>query len=303
MLVIESVKIENQKLACRRAFTVVELLVVLVSLLVVAAVLLPALAATRPRTQRVVCANNIKQLTLAEIMYCDANTRSVPDTAPDGLTGAWFINLRNYFGGATNSLMFCPAASQPAIQPGTSVSTGNAVTPWCRVDTFGDFSSYFGSYSFNGWLFTKRTDPNSGDGDGLAETLPGGSGSTGYYLTANAVSVPARTPVFSDGFWVDSWPTEVDAACHDTRGMAGPGSPNLGSGGSIHHEMARVAMARHACNPFAANTWTTPLQTPVGGVNVGCFDGHVESSSLPNLWRYNWHNGWRQSSVFIGTPY
>lgn len=264
--------------------------------------MLPALAGTRARTQHVVCMNNLKQLTMAEIIYCEANGgHSVPDTGPSGLTGTWFINLKNYFGGSTNAMMFCPTASQPAIQPGTSVSTGDAVTPWCRVDTFFDFSSYFGSYSFNGWLFTKRTDATQGDGDGVNVTLPNGqSGRTGYYLTSSGVKFPSSTPVFADGFWVDGWPLETDSSCHDIHGTAGPSSPNLGSTGK---EMARFAMARHVCNPFAANTWTSPTQTPVGGVNVGCFDGHVESSSLPNLWNYTWHNNWRAASVVIGTPY
>jgi competence protein ComGC len=291
------VKTSFQKVTVSNGFTFVELLVVIGCIFVLTILMMPALAGTRQRTQHVVCMNNLKQLTLAEIMYCEENTHSIPDTAADGMTGMWFVNLKYYFGGASNLMMMCPTANQAAIQPGTSVSVGNAVTPWCRVDVFGDFSSYFGSYSFNGWLFTKRTDATQGDGDGTSEIANSG----GYFLTGSAIKFPNHTPVFSDGFWVDGWPLETDSPCHDTRGTAGPSSPNLGTANG--QEMARFAMARHVCNPFAANTWTTPTQTPTGKVNVGCFDGHVEPSSLPHLWNYYWHNGWNPAAVHIGTPY
>lgn len=281
----------------RGGFTLVELLVVAACLTVLSAVLLPAIAAVRPHSQNIICANNLKQLTLAEIMYCDANTHSIPDTTVDGMTGGWFINLQDYFGGGTNAMMMCPAASQPVVPSGSTLSVGTATAPWGRIDSFGNNAAYFGSYAFNGWLFTKRSDANSGDGDGVSEL-----GTSAYYLTGNSVRFPARTPVFTDGFWVDGWPTETDAACHDTRGVGGFNSPNLGTG-SAHHEMARFAMARHGCDPFASNVWQDPTKTPPGEVNVGLFDGHVELSNFPNLWRYQWHNNWRQTLVFIGTPY
>jgi prepilin-type N-terminal cleavage/methylation domain-containing protein/prepilin-type processing-associated H-X9-DG protein len=62
----------------RRAFTLVELLVVVGILALVAAVLLPALTAARERVRRVHCAANLRQLALAALAYADQNRGRMP---------------------------------------------------------------------------------------------------------------------------------------------------------------------------------------------------------------------------------
>ena len=289
-----------EKIALQNGLTMIEVVVVMAVIAILAAIALPALAAGGHQSRRVLCLNNIKQLTLAEIMYCEENGHSVPDTTPAGSVGGWVVNLSNYIQGATN-LILCPTTTQPS-QP-IDVYDGNAFTPWCRKDYDGNDAPYFGSYEMNGWFYTKRSDAAQGDGDGVNEILPSGQtgNPNGYYLTAAQVKRPGSTPVFSDGIWVDSWPLENDAPCHDLRGTVGQDSPNQGS---LGREIARACVARHNCDPFAQNTWTTPNQQPVvGAVNVGLFDGHAELSSLPHLWSYYWHNNWSPGKVVIGNPY
>lgn len=53
----------------RRAFTLVELLVVIAIIAILVALLLPVLSQGRRRAQRIVCLNNLKQFTTADIMY------------------------------------------------------------------------------------------------------------------------------------------------------------------------------------------------------------------------------------------
>ncbi len=57
----------------RRGFTLIELLVVIAIIAILMAILMPALQRAREQGQRAVCMGSLKQLTLAWIMYADAN--------------------------------------------------------------------------------------------------------------------------------------------------------------------------------------------------------------------------------------
>lgn len=77
---------------CRRAFTLVELLVVLVILAVLASVRLPALARARNRTVQAQCAGNLRQFALAALIYGNENSGKFPSSSGPSGSWAWDMN-------------------------------------------------------------------------------------------------------------------------------------------------------------------------------------------------------------------
>src|ERR1039458_10247368 len=62
----------------RRAFTLLELLVVIAIIAVLAALLLPALSRAKQQAGAAVCANNLRQLSLAFVLYCETHNDTFP---------------------------------------------------------------------------------------------------------------------------------------------------------------------------------------------------------------------------------
>lgn len=81
-----------------RGFTLIELLVVIAIIAILMAILMPALSRVKEQGKRAVCLNNLKQLSLAWIMYADENN----DVLVNGAIG--YSNSQQSWGDHRNEL-------------------------------------------------------------------------------------------------------------------------------------------------------------------------------------------------------
>ena len=101
----------------RRGFTLIELLVVVVIIAILAGMLLPALSRSKAASKRIVCVNNLKQLTAATAMYLGDYAGYYPSS---NSTNRWPEALRAHY--ENLRLLVCPgdgSISGPAA-PATS---------------------------------------------------------------------------------------------------------------------------------------------------------------------------------------
>ncbi|HXE56154.1 MAG TPA: prepilin-type N-terminal cleavage/methylation domain-containing protein [Tepidisphaeraceae bacterium] len=136
----------------RKGFTLVELLVVIGIIALLISILLPALNKAREDAKRIRCLNNVRQLTMAWIMYADANkghfcssdTQTIPPgTGPANLgtpatgkgNGFW-----SWVGGGNTQLDINSGVLWPYIK--------NYQTYKCPNDRI----DYWHTYSINGLL-------------------------------------------------------------------------------------------------------------------------------------------------------
>ena len=87
----------NNKLKNRRAFTLLELLAIVAIISIMAALLIPALASTQRKSQRIACLYNMRQLGLASQLYADDNNGE--------LVSCWPIGFGKY---TVNPYSWCP---------------------------------------------------------------------------------------------------------------------------------------------------------------------------------------------------
>ncbi len=151
----------------RTGFTLIELLVVIAIIAILAAILFPVFARARERARQTSCLSNVRQLSLAMIMYVqDHNERfhlsqyTLPDTAPES---AWFRAIMPYV--RNEQLFICPSDGET-----NSAQWNKEGSAWDQTATFP--LSYTINDMLNNQTLARVIHPSETglfmDGDGVA---------------------------------------------------------------------------------------------------------------------------------------
>ena len=264
----------------RRAFTLVELLVVIAVIAVLAALLLPSLSSAKHQSWDTNCLSNLKQITQAGMMYLDEyGTVLAADT---NHLDTWLGELKPY--GYTSNLAVCPATRVSARPTPDSMNGGSASLEW-GVWPANYPMPLSGSYGINGWFLSYNPDDPNDLTWAEPPPPPAANNPLFVFTKPGFVVRPVQTPLFADSvFWCE-YPLEFDHAAQDL---------SLGQWYNVLG-MQRCTIWRHGGKtltaPYKVST-IAPIKLP-GAINIGFDDGHAQLVNLRNLWSLYWHRNWK----------
>jgi prepilin-type N-terminal cleavage/methylation domain-containing protein len=270
-----------------KAFTLVELLVVITVIAILAALVLPALSTAKHHAKDVSCMSNLKQMTVSALMYMDETGKTILYIDTNDLD-SWVGSLCPY--GLTSNIVLCPATRVTNQEnPGADI-IGSASLAWCQWPPIMTVPVN-GSYSMNGWLFSY--DPNITSISAWVVPPPPVVANNPQFVFNKPTSIqrPAQTPLFTDAVVWNEWPLASD-----------PPASDLSQGQAVNIAgMQRCTIWRHggktATSPVRVSIYPPIVLPNDAAINIGFDDGHAQMIKLNALWSLYWHYNWKPSAM------
>jgi len=232
----------------QKAFTLVELLVVIAIIAVLMSILLPALRRAREQVKRTVCANQVRQQTVALLMYAQQNDGKMPLMTFAG--GQWLWDI-SYF--ASDAVMENGGDRKIFRCPSNQINT-TTENYW----RYSQFHNYFGS--------------------GIDSPEPAGDVDRQKNYRVVSYSYLMETKSGRGGIWAASEPgsSKVPDALRKfvktTTQLGHQGEMEFVLDTVIKYPDGWIRLDRYA--DFAQGTNHMNSREPDGG-NIGFLDGHV----------------------------
>ena len=183
----------------KKAFTLVELLVVISIIALLVSILMPALSNARRQAKNVICQTNLKQWALIFLLYTDDNDDRFGegyswDGSPTNYDGIWHNAARKYYDNV-DEIRLCPIASIPRI-----ADNGNQTGKFDQYSAWGKFGAVFagdyGSYGVNGWIADNE--------------VPPGASATPLFWRQSTQGNPNNIPLVADCYWEMAIPMDFN---------------------------------------------------------------------------------------------
>lgn len=250
----------SEKRRIRRAFTLVELLVVISIIALLLAILIPTLSKARKQAKAVVCKSNLKQWGLMYGMYCDDNhgyffSGQLKDSwvAGSNFGRYWRVTMKPY--SQNPGMWLCPETIKPQ-------ANGDMPLKGSPVETAWEFEGDIGSYGLNGWVLN----PPANTTDVYGRTPVSDSLRDRYCRGRTNI-----IPVFGDMWFVDAWPKDTDPP--PLMGTC-PGDAET-TAQNPSNEMQRICVNRHS-----------------GYVDFVFMDLSARKVGLKELWVLKWNKSY-----------
>jgi prepilin-type N-terminal cleavage/methylation domain-containing protein len=262
-----------------RAFTLVELLVVIGIIAIMIAILLPSLSNARKAAQSVTCMSNLRGWAQSITIYTTEHRGRYwidwgTDT-PNGVgQGTWMRVLSAYYRNL-DQFRLCPSATD-----GTKTYGSTTFTAWGPIPQSANFifdPKDFGSYGINHWI---NDLPKSGPFVNGWRNRP-----DLQWRRVGKAGRNTQSPLIGDCEWYGGSP--FDFASGQTYGAVPTIENSLykqthGMPQSWNYDIARFTMNRHA-----------------RGINMAFEDGSVRHVDKAELWTLNWYKGFRPAIIKV----